>query len=188
MGDEWWADVSGQIVAGLIVIAVASGVAVVTPWGKRVVLTVGRAASAILSLRITTRGRIDAEVARAVKQVTAMSQEKDEHDVGPQPLSPEAHDGWVLGPATRPRHWELRNQTGRAVIVRAILFSGPYWPFEWEEPDFPASLAPGESLLIQARRVHMGSHLMPWVNDAMANVLYEDDHGDERQDVIWVLD
>ncbi len=192
MGNEWWADVSGQIVAGLIVIAVGSVVASFTPWGKRVVGTVGRAAgraaSAISSLRITTRGHIDAEVARAVEQATASPSEEDELDDGSRPVRPEAYDGWVLGPAPQPRHWELRNQTGQAVIVRAIIPRGAYWPFEWAEPDFPAPLAPGESLLVQARRIHMGSHLMPWVNDAMANVLYEDDHGDERQDVIWVLD
>ncbi|RKE60451.1 hypothetical protein DEU36_2893 [Microbacterium sp. AG238] len=98
------------------------------------------------------------------------------------------YDGWVLGPASEARFWELRNQTGETVTVEGIVPSGPYWPFEWEEPSFPVRLAPGGSVSIRARKLRSGNHLLPWMNDAMANVVYEDEHGDEREAIIWILD
>lgn len=190
MFSEWLADVGGQIAAS-VSIAVLGGIAgMFTPWGKRLAAKaaagIARAWWTVRSIRVTTRPRIEAEIADAVRTATADDDEEND-DGEPRRLRPEEYEGWVLGPASEPRHWELRNQTGESVTVEGIIPAGPFWPFEWEEPDFPAQLAPGESLLIRARRVRSGNSMMPWMDDAMANVIYEDDHGDEREDVIWIL-
>lgn len=182
----WWADIGGQVIAGVVLLVVAAVIAALTPWGKRVRDRITAAFLAAIrfvrSLRITTRPRIDAEVAEAVREAT----EPDPGDDEERPLRPDEYDGWVMEPAPEPRTWLLRNQTGQVAKVEALML-GANSNFEWDHPDVPVTLANGESISFPARRIRTGMSLMPFMDRPAANVLWEDEHGDQQEDIVWIV-
>lgn len=186
MTSAWWADVGGQVFAGMILLAVAGTVTALTPWGKRVRSRIGSAFvksyRLVTSLRVTTRPRIDAEIAEAVREAT----EEAEPDDDEPPLRPAEHTGWVMLPAPAPRTWLLRNQTGESATV-LMLMLGHNSNFEWEPPDFPWTLHAGESLSFPARRIRRGASFLPFMDAPVANVLWEDSHGDQHEDIVWIV-
>jgi hypothetical protein len=187
MTNDWWADVGGQIVAGLIVLAAGAVITGFTPWGKRVgkstIRGVQHALRMLSSVRVTTRPRIDSEIAAAVARAVESEVDDDE----PRPMRPDEYDGWVMAPAPQARRWVLRNQTTEVTTVEAIRPVGAFWPFEWEPPSFPVTLAPGESVSFVARKLRPANSFMPFTDSPMANVLWEDAHGDEHEDIVWII-
>jgi|GEM_PF-3261910 len=191
----WWADVGGQIIAGIVVLVVAAVVAALTPWGKRVRDRIGAAfltaVRFVRSLRITTRPRIDAEIARALHAAEQASEDHEgdsdgNGDEGERPLRPDEYTGWVMERAPEARTWLLRNQTGEAATLH-FLALGHNSNFEWEPPETPRELRDRESVSFPARRVRTSTSFLPFMDRPMANVMWEDGHGDEREDVVWIV-
>jgi len=89
-------------------------------------------------------------------------------------------------PAPTPRTWMLRNQTGEDAVVEMIMMAASAY-FDWEPPEYPIALKDGASLSFPARRVRTSFNFMPFLDNPMANVMWQDSHGDEREDVIWIV-
>ncbi|MDZ8173110.1 hypothetical protein [Microbacterium xanthum] len=188
---DWWADVAGQVFAGIVVVVAVAVVTALTPWGRRIGKAMLRSARSVMgalaTLRVTTQRRIDAQISSAVAHAVVSIQEGEEDDGEGRPLRPEDYDGWVMEPAPEPKTWLLRNQTRETAMVVNIWPATNYFPFDWEPPNFPITLAPRESVSFPAVKLRSGFSLMPFMESPMANVHWEDTHGDQHEDIIWVV-
>jgi hypothetical protein len=189
---RWWVDVGGQVVAGVVVLVLAACAAAVTPWGKRIrdriAAALRTAVRFVRSLRLTTRPRIEGEIEAAVEAAVreATEPDPDDDDGEGRPLRPDEYRGWVMERAPEPRTWLLRNQTGQVGTVEALIL-GVNSNFEWEYPELPVTLADGDSFSFPARRIRTSTSFLPFMDRPMANVVWEDDHGDQHEDIVWIV-